>query len=134
MEVQRNGSTEGDLELALRAYETALVEAELDARHVHPDAAPSHLREVRMEVIRQAEALPSACWPRVKCGHCRGQREVTAVHAQYNTDLAPEFVTGQRLCPYCWGTGMSLRLQRSEPTAPLDLSRDQQRREHVDDT
>ncbi|WP_010697099.1 hypothetical protein [Saccharopolyspora spinosa] len=43
----------------MRAYEAALVEADVAGRPARPDEEPDHLRELRMRMIRAAEALPS---------------------------------------------------------------------------
>ncbi|MCI2424088.1 hypothetical protein MOQ72_42490 [Saccharopolyspora sp. K220] len=107
----KQGSVGDEVEQAVRAYEAALAEADVIGRHVHPDEEPDRLRELRMQVIRTAEALPIMCWPRDRCGHCRGEREVAAVHAQRAPGHPPQFVTGRRLCPQCWGAGVTLNLQ-----------------------
>lgn len=73
-------------------------------------AASEHLQEPRMQVIRRAEALPRTWWPRAECERCQGEREVTAVQDRYGTGTAPELVSGRRLCPQCWGTGLTLAL------------------------
>ncbi|MFI0470171.1 hypothetical protein ACH347_39400 [Saccharopolyspora sp. 5N102] len=100
-----------ELEQAIRTYEAALAELLDGGRHTRLDKEPD-LHELRLQVIRQAEALPSMCWTRAKCDHCRGEREVPAMHAQYtDTASAPSFVPTRRLCPRCWGTGLTLNLQ-----------------------
>lgn len=111
MSEQMRGAVGDGLEQAVRAYETALAEAEL-GRHTRSDEEPDQLRALRMEVVRQTEALPSGSWPRTRCAHCGGQREVAAVHAQYGTDASPQFVTSRRRCPPCWGTGLTLNVQQ----------------------
>lgn len=110
MDEHKQGSVSEGVERVLRAYEAALVEAGVLGRHGLPEEESEHLRELRMQVIRRAEALPSMWRPRATCEHCRGQREVTAVQAQYSTGSTPEFVSGRRLCPQCWGTGLTLAL------------------------
>lgn len=113
MSEQMQGALGDDLEQAVRAYETALVEAEL-GRHARSEDEPDQLRALRMEVVRQTEALPSDSWPRTMCRNCDGQREVAAVQAQYGTDAAPQFVTSRQRCPLCWGTGLTLNAQLSQ--------------------
>ena len=99
-----------DLEQALRVFETRLAEIAPDGqRHASPDADDERLHELRSIVIRRAEALPSAVWPRAKCEHCTGQREVEALQARYTDGAAaPQFDSRPRTCPKCWGTGLTL--------------------------
>ena len=98
------------LEQALRAFEARLAEIAPDGhRHVTPDADDERLNELRFMVIRRSEALPSAVWPRDKCEHCTGHREVTALQAHYADGAStPHFDSRPRMCPTCWGTGMIL--------------------------
>ncbi|GAA2787742.1 hypothetical protein [Saccharopolyspora taberi] len=109
-QVRRIGSFGGDLEEALGAFEACLAEtAPSGRRHAEPDALSEKFHELRMDVVRQAEALPRAVWPRPVCEHCAGEREVQAVQARYpEGTAAPEFDTIRRMCPDCWGTGLTL--------------------------
>lgn len=104
------------LERAVRAYEQALAANVAVGRHARPDEqAWDHVRELRIEVIRQGEALPRALWTREVCEHCRGEREVDTVHAQYSSaDGGLEFTTSRQLCPRCWGAGLELNLSPPE--------------------
>ena len=78
-------------------------------RHAEPDTLSEKFHALRMEVIRRAEALPRAVWPRPMCEHCAGQRDVQAVQARYPDGAAsPEFDSVRRMCPDCWGTGLTL--------------------------
>ncbi len=99
-----------DLEKALRVFEAKLSESAVGGtRHAQPDDDDDHLHELRMVVIRRAEALPTAVWPRPACSHCAGEREVKALQARYpEGNDAPEFDAGRRTCPKCWGTGLTL--------------------------
>lgn len=99
------------LEHALRFFEDRLAEVTPDGqRHASPDADDEHLAELRLIVLRRAEALPSAVWPRPRCANCTGQREVTALQARYPDGAsAPHFDSLPRTCPKCWGTGLTLR-------------------------
>lgn len=110
---QQQGELGDNPEEVVRAYEAALGEFG-HGRHARSDEEPDHLRELRMRVVRQTEALPGDSRPRSECGNCAGQREVAAVHAQYGTDASPQFVTSRRRCPVCWGTGLTLNVQRAE--------------------
>ncbi len=107
MRETRLGGIGDDVEEALRSYESAL-QADSAGRHAHPDERPSNLEELRIQVIARAEALPSICWPRPRCEHCQGQREVSAVQVLTEAGQAPEFVTRKRLCPQCRGTGLTI--------------------------
>ncbi|GAA4612294.1 hypothetical protein [Saccharopolyspora hordei] len=107
-----------DVEQAVRAYEAALVEADVAGRHARPDEEPQRLRDLRMRVVRLAEALPSTCWPRDKCGHCGGEREVPAVQARYGAGSSPKFVPSRRPCPRCRGTGLTLDLPSDSGEPP----------------
>jgi hypothetical protein len=100
------------LEKALRAYETVLSESTW-GRHAQPENT-SRLEEGRMAVIRQAEALPKACWPREMCERCRGQREVEVVQPGYRAPNAsvPEVRTVKRMCRWCWGTGLTVNVSQ----------------------
>ncbi|MHA6805484.1 hypothetical protein [Salinifilum ghardaiensis] len=104
------GSFGADLEQALRAFEQQLARiAPVGRRHVHPEEDAGELHQQRMVVIRYAEALPRAEWPRPVCEHCAGRREVEAVQARHGADGAPSgFDTARRMCPRCWGTGLVL--------------------------
>ncbi len=105
-----------ELERAVRAYEHALAATVAVGRHARSDEETwEHLSALRIEVIRQAEALPRALSPRAVCEHCRGEREVDTVRAQYPTvDGEPEFTTSRQLCPWCWGAGLELNLPPPE--------------------
>lgn len=95
----------------MRVFEASVAEvATAGRRHAQPDGDADQLQGLRMEVIRKAEALPRAVWPRPVCDHCGGQREVDALQARYRNDAAaaPEFGTARRMCPQCWGTGLTL--------------------------
>lgn len=111
---QMHDAAGGSVERAVRSYEAALVESGFLGRHAIPEEESDHLRTLRMQLLRQVEALPSASWPRTECEHCSGQCEVAAVHAQYGTDASPQFVTSRRRCPLCWGTGLTLNVQQPE--------------------
>jgi hypothetical protein len=106
------GSVVGDqLEHAVCVYEAALARATPAGRHGRLEDAIDELEELRLQVLREAEALPSACWPRPACPQCRGRRDVAAFYAR-NRDaaVAGRFGTGRRLCPQCWGTGLTLNI------------------------
>ena len=77
MSETRHGRIGDDVEQAVRSFEAALTEAGT-GRHADPDEESPRLAELRMQVIRRAEALPRACWPSSRCAHCRDDREVTA--------------------------------------------------------
>lgn len=97
------------LEQAVCVYETALAQAIPAGRHGKLEDAVDELEELRLRVLREAESLPSACWPRAACPRCRGKREVTAFYARYQDAVAAsQFTTGRRLCPQCWGSGLTL--------------------------
>lgn len=104
-----------DLEQAVRAYETALLNAGL-GRHAQPDHdGDDDLLQPRIEVVRLAEAVSSASWPRPRCDRCHGHREVDAVTATYPEHgtakpTTPQVMTVRRWCPQCMGTGMTLDL------------------------
>lgn len=107
------GASGAELELALRCLEGALGDSGPTGRHAraHEDA-PDNVVALRKQVIRQAEALPKAYWPREVCGRCGGEREVSAVQASYREDsVGPEFTSSSRLCPLCGGTGLTLHLR-----------------------
>ncbi|EQD83524.1 hypothetical protein N599_24765, partial [Saccharopolyspora erythraea D] len=109
-QVRQAGSFGDELEQALEAFEAYLAEtAPSGRRHAEPDVHSEKFYELRMEVIRRAEALPRAVWPRPTCEHCAGQREVQAVQARYPDGAgSPEFDSVRRMCPDCWGTGLAL--------------------------
>ncbi len=100
----------GDAEQAARAYEDALAEVGFLGRHASPEDETGQLHALRTQLLRLVDALPSTSWPRRRCEHCGGRREVAAVHAQYGTGSAPEFVPSRQRCPLCWGTGLALKL------------------------
>jgi hypothetical protein len=106
------GAAGEELENALHAYETAVRDTVL-GRHARPEEelGDPQLHELRLHVIRLSEALPSACWLRPVCEHCRGRRDVDAVQVSYpeRTD-SPQVATVRRLCPRCWGTGQVIHL------------------------
>jgi hypothetical protein len=100
----------GEVEQLLRTFEAALAETDLLGRHADPDEEPPQLRELRDQVVRQVQDVPADQLPRERCQNCDGEREVSAVHVRRSEQTAPpEVVTAQRLCPNCWGTGLSLR-------------------------
>ena len=111
-----------DVEQAMRDFEAALTETD-GGRHADPDEESPHLAELRMQVIRRAEALPSMCWPRAKCAHCRGAREVTAVAMHSAAGGTPTLASRKRLCPQCRGTGLTLtpglELEQDQPDSPV---------------
>ncbi|MEV4644819.1 hypothetical protein [Saccharopolyspora sp. NPDC049357] len=125
MRKTRQGGIGEDVEEAVRDYEVALAETETAGRHADPDERSPHLEKLRIQVITRAEALPSICWPRPKCEHCQGQREVSAVQVLTEAGQAPQFVTRKRLCPRCRGTGMtvapSLQLPHEPPANPSEI-------------
>lgn len=104
-----SGDAAGErLEQAVRVYEAALARAVPAGRHGRMEA-DDELEELRLQVVREAESLPRACWPRAACSRCRGKREVTAVYARdQDAGAASQFTTGRRLCPQCWGSGLTL--------------------------
>lgn len=110
MSETRQGRIGEDLEQAMRSFEAALAEADR-GRHADPDEESPHLAELRMQVIRRAEALPSACWPRSRCAHCRGEREVTTVAMSDATAATAPLTNRKRLCPQCGGAGLALRAE-----------------------
>ena len=107
MSETRRGRIGEDVEQAVRTFEAALAGTG-GGRHADPDEESPHLAELRMQVIRRAEALPSMCWPRSRCAHCRGTREVPAVAIHGEADGAPSLANRKRLCPRCRGTGLTL--------------------------
>jgi hypothetical protein len=114
MTAQRGGAGE-DLEQAVRAFEAALTPAILAGRHGKLEDALEDLEELRLQVVRESESLPRACWSRAPCTQCGGKREVAAFYAR-NRDAvtAAQFTTGRRLCPQCWGTGLTLNTPTRE--------------------
>ena len=120
MRETRQGGIGDDVERAMRTYEAEVAEAGAFGRHVDPDGLPAHLEALRTQVITRAEALPSICWPRPKCEHCQGKREVSTVQVLTETGQPPQFVTHKRLCPTCWGTGLttSPRPTQGTPEGP----------------
>ncbi|MDI2027209.1 hypothetical protein QFW96_01245 [Saccharopolyspora sp. TS4A08] len=106
----------GEVEQLLRAFEAALAETDLLGRHADPDEEPDQLRDLRHQVVQYVRAVPAEQLPRAQCGNCSGQGEVSAVHVRRGsqTDL-PEVTTAQRLCPNCWGTGLTLRHTEQPP-------------------
>ncbi|RRO18014.1 hypothetical protein EIL87_07025 [Saccharopolyspora rhizosphaerae] len=100
----------GEVEQLLQAFEGALAETDLLGRHIDPEEEPERLRELRQEVVEHVRAAPVERLPREQCGNCGGQGDVSAVHVRRESESSPpEFTTAQRLCPNCWGTGLSLR-------------------------
>lgn len=124
MRETRLGGIGDDVEEAVRSYEAAL-QAHSGGRHADPDERSPYLEELRIQVIARAEALPSICWPRPRCEHCQGQREVSAVQVLTETGHAPQFVTRKRLCPQCRGTGLAiapnLQLPHEPPESPSEI-------------
>ncbi len=106
----KRGSFGTELEQALRGFERALNEAApTGGRHARPeDDETEELRDQRMTVIRHAEALPRALWPRPMCEHCAGQRQIEAVHVQHGQLDGSQVGAVRRMCPHCWGTGLRL--------------------------
>ncbi|GAB3696720.1 hypothetical protein [Saccharopolyspora tripterygii] len=100
----------GEVEQLLRTFEAALAETDLLGRHADPDEEPEELRALRHRVVQQVQAVPAAELPREQCRNCEGRREVSAMHVRRDEGTSPpEVTTTQRLCPNCWGTGLSLR-------------------------
>lgn len=115
-----------DLEQAVRAFEAALAPAIPAGRHGKLEDALEDLEELRLQVLRESESLPSACWPRPPCTQCDGKREVAALYARHrDTATESQFTTGRRLCPQCWGTGLTLNTPTQEATD--DARREQSR-------
>ncbi|MHA6798311.1 hypothetical protein [Bounagaea algeriensis] len=112
----KRGSFGTELEQALRGFERALDEAApTGRRHARPeDDETEELRDQRMTVIRHAEALPRALWPRPVCEHCAGQRQIEAVHVQHAQERGSPVGAGQRMCPRCRGTGLTLNTDAIE--------------------
>lgn len=106
----RSSAFGAELERVLHEFEQELAEAAPSGRrHARPDGDAKRLAELRMNVIREVEALPRAVWPRPVCEQCEGQREVQALQARYSGDAdAPEFDPASRMCPACSGTGLTL--------------------------
>ncbi|MEB3367220.1 hypothetical protein [Saccharopolyspora mangrovi] len=106
----------GEVEQLLRAFEAALAETDLLGRHVDPEEEPAQLRALRQQVVEHVRAAPAEQLPRERCRNCGGQGEVSAVHVRRGGETSlPEFTTAQRLCPNCWGTGLSLRHTEQPP-------------------
>lgn len=121
MTTQRSVAGES-LEEAVRAYEAALAPASPAGRHGKLEDNLDELEELRLQVLRESESLPRACWPRAACTLCSGKREVTALYARnHDTAAAAQFMNGRRLCPQCWGTGLTL----NTPEATADSGREQ---------
>ncbi|SFS70968.1 hypothetical protein [Saccharopolyspora flava] len=105
-----------EVEQLLRAFEAALAETDLLGRHADPDEEPERLRDLRQQVVEYVRSVPAEHLPRQRCGNCTGQGEVSAVHVRRGSETElPEFTTAQRLCPNCWGTGLSLRHTEQPP-------------------
>ncbi|MEV4646356.1 hypothetical protein [Saccharopolyspora sp. NPDC049357] len=107
MRETRLGGIGDDVEEALCSYEAAL-QAHSGGRHADPEDRSPYLEQLRIQVITRAEALPSICWPRPRCEHCQGRREVSAVQVLTQAGQAPQFVTRKRLCPRCRGAGLTI--------------------------
>lgn len=119
MRETRLGGIGDGLEDALRSYEAAL-QAHSGGRHADPEDCSPYLEQLRIQVITRAEALPSICWPRPRCEHCQGRREVSAVQVLTEAGQAPQFVTRKRLCPQCRGTGLTIDPGPSCRTSPRE--------------
>lgn len=109
-EAAKSGSYGAELEQVLHEFEQELHRAApTGRRHARLDEDEGRIAELRMEVIRQAEALPRAVWPRPLCAECEGEREVQGLQARYADGAdSPEFDTVPRPCPACAGTGITL--------------------------
>lgn len=104
-----------ELEEAIESYEVAIARA-APGRHALPDDyAEEHLHNLRMNVIRLAEALPTMCWPRPICEQCGGQRKVLAPRST-GPDASEnhKFSAVLRLCQACWGVGLTLYVSQAD--------------------
>lgn len=111
----RQGSLGDEVERLLLEYEATLAETELLGRHSHPADEPQELRSLRAQLIEQAEALSAEQLPRARCAHCEGAREVAAKQVHRDESEGPQITTSRRLCPNCWGTGLTLSHTQEQP-------------------